>query len=266
MGIKRKTAAVLSAFLLLMPAAVHAIGSGQHPDFDNVTQLSDKALELAKEERYKEASEVLFYMSSQFGKDVANSDLADDKIRMVDMTMENTIEALGRAEETRDVKISRLTGVRLLMDALVSDQQPLWKQTEYQIMNPIKSMQLSLKKKEDQSFQEAANEFLANYNMIRPAVSMDVTEAVFEQVDRDVEYIEKTRTNMISSKESREKLTSIQEDFEKLFDAKEDTSDPSLFWLIFSIGGIIFSTLFYVGWRKYKAETESVKAVERPEE
>ncbi|MDN4527647.1 sporulation protein YpjB [Fictibacillus fluitans] len=266
MGRKRKTAAALSAFLLLMPADVHAAGSDQHPDFDNVTRLSDKALELAKEERYKEASEVLFYMSSQFGKDVAKSDLADDKIRMVDMTMENTIETLGRAEESRDVKISTLTGVRLLMDALVSDHQPLWKQTEYQIMNPIKAMQLSLKKREDQSFQEAANEFLANYNMIRPAVSMDVTEAVFDQVDGDVQYIEGTRTNMISAKESREKLTSIQKDFEKLFDAKEDSSDPSLFWLIFSIGGIIFSTLFYVGWRKYKAETESVKAVEKPEE
>lgn len=254
-------AAVLSLLMIGQPVAAQANGN-QANMLDDVTQLSDKALELAKEERYKEASEVLFYLSSQFGKEVWKTDLAQDKIRMVDVTMEDTIETLGRAEESREVKVHQLTGVRLLVDALVSDHQPLWKQTEYQIINPLKRMQLSLKKNDKQQYQEAANEFLSNYAMIRPAVSMDVSEDIFDKVDKDIAFIEDTRTSIASAADGEQKLDSVRTDFETLFSTKKDTSDPSLFWLIFTIGGIILSTLFYVGWRKYKAEKENVKAVD----
>ncbi|MCQ6266012.1 sporulation protein YpjB [Fictibacillus sp. WQ 8-8] len=259
---KFKFAAVFSLLLVSLPIAAHANG-GQTSSLENVTQLSDKALELAKEERYKEASEVLFYLSSQFGKGALKADLAEDKIRMVDVTVEDTIETLGRAEEPRDVKLHRLTGVRLLVDALISDHQPLWKQTEYQLINPLKHMQLALGKNHNQEYQEAANEFLANYAMIRPAVSMDVEDTFFDQVDKDIEFIDSSRTSIFTSSADKKKLESVRADFENLFAAKEDNSEPSLFWLIFSIGGIIFSTLFYVGWRKYKAEKENVKAVDK---
>ncbi|MDN4074547.1 MULTISPECIES: sporulation protein YpjB [Fictibacillus] len=255
-------AAMFSILLVCLPVAAHANG-GQTSSLDNVTQLSDKALELAKEERYKEASEVLFYLSSQFGKGALKTDLGEDKIRMVDVTMEDTIETLGRAEEPRDVKIHQLTGVRLLVDALISDHQPLWKQTEYQLINPLKHMQLSLRNNQSQEYQEAANEFLANYSMIRPAVSMDVTDTFFDRVDKDAEFIDISRNRIFTSSADKRKLESVRSDFEKLFAAKEDNAEPSLFWLIFSIGGIIFSTLFYVGWRKYKAEKENVKEVEK---
>jgi sporulation protein YpjB len=49
-------------------------------------------------------------------------------------------------------------------------------------------------------------------------------------------------------------------DFEAVFQSEEDESGPSIFWLIFSIGGIIFSTLSYVGWRKYNGEKDKMNA------
>ena len=64
---------------------------------------------------------------------------------------------------------------------------------------------------------------------------------------------------MMNQGDGIEAIEALQTDLQALFEeneTEEDEADPSLWWVIISTGGIIISTLSYVGWRKYKGEKE----------
>lgn len=256
---KMLCAAILS--FAIFPFNVHAQTATK--DWSVFNELSDKVLELGKEERFDEAREVLQYLSNQFEKGSRQTELTPEKAQIIDSTMELARETLARPNETSEEKLNKLTGFRLVIDAVNSDHQPLWKQTEYQLMNPLMDMKKAIQDKNMQRFQFAANQFLSHYEVIRPALMIDLSDVELQKLDQDIDFIDKNRDHFVGSKETKEELEVIQADFEALYHADRDTSEPSLFWLIFSIGGVIFVTLTYVGWRKYKAEKENVRVINK---
>ncbi|EIT86607.1 sporulation protein YpjB [Fictibacillus macauensis ZFHKF-1] len=261
---KRILLAVVCCVLFLFGGSLSAKAvENTGSTLEKAAQLSDQALELAKEERYKEASEVLSYLLTQFGKSEEQAKLARAQQRLVDSTMETTLATLGKIEGTQEEKVERLTGVRLLLDAIVSDQQPLWKQMEYKVVNPLKRMQLTAKQGHSTEVQEATNEFLSNYYIVRPALSVDIAEETFAAVDDQVAFIEKMRSHSFQTKADQERLATATATLESVFTDEKEASEPSLFWLITSIGGIISATLFYVGWRKYRGEKTKLKETDK---
>ncbi len=85
---------------------------------------------------------------------------------------------------------------------------------------------------------------------------VDLTANELEKLDEHVSFVDANRSNILKDTTHQKQLETAAADFEALFFADKDNSEPSLFWLIFSIGGIISSTLIYVGWRKYKGDRE----------
>jgi sporulation protein YpjB len=218
--------------------------------------LTTEIWELGKTERYNEAAAVLKYASTSIVQNEEITSLRPDQQRVVEYTLSDALSFLQNPERTKESKLNKLTEVRLLVDALQTDYEPLWKKTGLMMLEPFIDMKKGIEEKDSTAFHQAANLLLQRYETVRPALSVDLNEAQLELLDEHVAYIDQNRNSILGDENHQKHFEVASADFEALFFAKKDNSEPSLFWLIFSIGGIIAATLFYVGWRKYKGNKE----------
>jgi sporulation protein YpjB len=85
---------------------------------------------------------------------------------------------------------------------------------------------------------------------------MDLPDEKVAALDEHLDFMDAQRMTLLDNEQEQQRFQAAAADFESVFRSEEDETGPSIFWLIFSIGGIIFSTLSYVGWRKYNGEKE----------
>ncbi|MFC7370530.1 sporulation protein YpjB [Fictibacillus iocasae] len=220
-----------------------------------MNRLAGQAWNLGKEEKFDEAVSVLKY-TSKYLSETKDTGLTPEKQRVLQHTFDTTLFTLGSNEESNKGKLMKVTEVMMLVDALQSENQPLWKQAELTVMAPFEEMQKAAMKQEKEKFNVALNQFLQEFETIRPALVMDLSDDKLALLDGHLSFLENKRMTMFKSEEEQIRIETAAADFESVFQAEEDESDPSIFWLIFSIGGIIFSTLSYVSWRKYNGEKE----------
>jgi sporulation protein YpjB len=241
-------------FLAAMP--VYASNHTAVKDWSEINELTSEIWELGKIERYKEAADVLEFTSENISHIEEVLSLRADQQRLVEYTFSDAITSLQNPEWSKERKLNKLTEVRLLVDALQTKYEPLWKKTGLMMLEPFISMEKGIGDKDSVSFHQAANLLLERYETVRPALMVDLSSDKIEELDEHVSYVDANRNKILTDAEHQKHLEVVAADFEALFFAKKDNSEPSLFWLIFSIGGIISSTLFYVGWRKYKGDKE----------
>lgn len=119
---------------------------------------------------------------------------------------------------------------------------------------------------EDQTadvFYQQLNEINRQYQVIRPALSI--------QAASDLYFIDTQLDTFLSSKKQLDVsartayAAQLQEDIQTMYEEyDQEEADPSLWWMIFTIGGMIIVSLSYVGWRKYAAS--HVKQEEKEKE
>ncbi|MBY6035710.1 sporulation protein YpjB [Fictibacillus nanhaiensis] len=258
--------AVIS-FALGLVIPVHATNhtSDEVKEWSEINELTSEIWELGKLERYNEAADVLKFTSDNMTHIEEVLSLRPDQQRLVEYTFSEAVTSLQNPEWSKEKKLNKLTEVRLLVDALQTSYEPLWKKTGLMMLEPFISMKKGIGKNDSAMFHQAANLLLERYETLRPALTVDLKSDEIDMLDEHVSYVDRNRNEILSEVEHQKHLEVISADFEALFFAKKDNSEPSLFWLIFSIGGIISSTLFYVGWRKYKGDKEEEEALRVPQ-
>jgi sporulation protein YpjB len=240
--------------LATMP--VYASNHTSIKDWSEINELTSEIWELGKIERYNEAADVLEFTSENITHIEDVLSLRPDQKRLVEYTFSDAITSLQNPEWSKEKKLNKLTEVRLLVDALQTNYEPLWKKTGLMMLEPFITMEKEIGDQNSTAFHQAANLLLERYETVRPALMVDLSPDKIEKLDEHVSYVDTNRNKILTDAEHQKHLEAAAADFEALFFAKNDNSEPSLFWLIFSIGGIISSTLFYVGWRKYKGDKE----------
>jgi sporulation protein YpjB len=244
------------AFGLAKPVFAGKHISNEQAEWSEINDLTSEVWELGKIEHYDEAADVLKYATENISQAREVIALRPDQQRIVEYTLSDALMSLQNPEWSKDKKLNKLTEVRLLVDALQTDFEPLWKKTGLMMLEPFITMEKGISNHDADSFHQAANLLLQRYETVRPALSVDLETKEIERLDEHVSFVDKNRSAIMSNEDQQKQLEVAAADFEALFFAKKDNSEPSLFWLIFSIGGIISSTLFYVGWRKYKGDKE----------
>ncbi|MCM2674350.1 sporulation protein YpjB [Alkalicoccobacillus plakortidis] len=150
-------------------------------------------------------------------------------------------------------RIDRVTSFRLAVDAVSNDSQPLWLYSESTLLKAAEELkEIALDPTSDQFYQQL-NEINRQYQVIRPALSI--------QAASDLYLLDQQLDAILSSKEQLNADTrtayaeQLKEDIETMYeDYDKDEADPSLWWIMFTIGGMILFSLSYVGWRKYRAD------------
>ncbi|PWA12351.1 sporulation protein YpjB [Pueribacillus theae] len=253
---------ILFIFLAIFLLQPHFVFSKENESRDweaTLNQMADQVLQLGKQQKYEEAKKVLINFSPLFLKISAENGLAMKDVKMMIYSYEQAEEALAAVQMDEVKRIEKLTQFRLAVNAVSSEHQPLWKEAENVVMNPLNQAIQSIGAENSNQFQFYLENFLAKYEMIRPSLAIDLPEHDYERLDSYIRYL-KNNEGKIVGQNKKKQLLEIHKEFKAIFHEKEQSSaDPGLFNVIYTIGGIIAVTLIYVGWRKYKGDKKRKK-------
>ncbi|GLH65206.1 sporulation protein YpjB [Parageobacillus sp. G301] len=221
-------------------------------------QISDQALQLAKNGRFEEAKEVLTYFSDQFFQMNARDRLKTaDELRAITITHENALKTVTASSLPEEERIDKVTQFRLVVDAIHSTHQPLWSEMETTVMGSFDQLEKAVEQGKEEAFAASLRQFLNHYELIEPSVKIDVQPEEAKKIDKEIEMLQTPAFQQLSQEDQQKHLKNMRADLQTLFDGvKKDEADPSLIWVIISTGGMIVLTLSYVGWRKYRGEKE----------
>jgi len=252
----------LFVLLTLFTFLIGPINGVQAVESENVLHtldmLANEALQLSKAQRYEETHKVLKNIEEILEH---SNDISADEKRILQVAHHESIKVLENGTFSNEEIVNRLTKFRLVVDAVITDYEPLWMNMESSVLAAFQSVKEKIVRKDYQHFHEVFNHFLSVYDIVYPSIMLDVPVEKVQKVDAQLQYWEQYSNKLMNSDDGLEAIETLQKDLQGLFeDAEEDEADLSLWWVIISTGGIIILTLSYVGWRKYKAEKASHKA------
>lgn len=252
---RKKTICLFLIIFLFQTSIVFAYESEQN--WNKINELADHVLQLGKQKKYEEAKKVITHFSSIFLKNAAEKGLSMEEMKMVIYSYEQAESALTSVKMNDEERLNKLLQFRLTVNAVTNEHQPLWRDTETFVLEPLNKAIEANKEGERNQFQMYLNEFLTNYEVIRPSVVISLPEHESERYDSYIKYLEHYRNKLEDSTEKNKQLSEIQREFQLLFQKnKHSSAEPELLGLIYTIGSIIAITLIYVGWRKYKGDKQ----------
>jgi sporulation protein YpjB len=259
---KAKFLILFSVLLMLAPFTAYA---EQTSPVDKLDQISDEALQMVKLQRYKDANRLLNYFSEEFLAVTGDGrPFSMDELRIITVAHDEAIEAAGSPDMMYAERINRVTRFRLVIDAIASTHQPLWTEMEGPIMTVFAGVKKAAYEGDNDRFHSNLNSFLSLYNVIYPSMKVDITPERIQKIDAKVTFIDQYRPQVLSEADSQTELDALETDLQSIFDEMtEDEADPSLWWVIISTGSIIILTLSYVGWRKYKGDSDKAKNAQK---
>lgn len=246
---------ILFAAMLVFPNIAHAADPGATKTWDKLTETSGQVLQLVREKKYSEAKQLLEYFEKQFHGSKKDLHLSMKDLRILTTTHDHAMRAVTNVSASHDTRVTIVTQFFLVVDALYSENQPLWLSTKNQLFTPFNKMKQAAAQKNDRQFQFYLNQFLAKYEMIHPALNVDLKDPLIGKLDSEVQYLMNHRIDFFSDPNDMKHLNRMEKDFNALYNGTlQNSMEPTLPWVIISIGGIIVLALFYSGWQKYKAE------------
>ncbi|WP_096200918.1 sporulation protein YpjB [Bacillus sp. FJAT-45350] len=261
-------ALILAIVLILsMNFSVSAENGVDENKWKELNQTSDKILQLVREEKLEEAKQLMNYFSKQFlSINFDDTSISMNDLRVVTNSFNEAMGAVNAVSLGKDERVLLVMELRLAIDALTTEHNPLWLNSQDMVMKSIKQMRQAAKEGDSQAFQHETNQFLRQYQMIRPAIMLDLQPHQFQRIEAHIQFINRYRTEFIADKSRIEHLDSLEEDFIQMYErVQKDSADPSLLWVMLTIGGMILTSLSYVGYKKYKAEKKRVKVEDRNE-
>lgn len=255
---------IVTIFSMLMIHIKPALADESY-DWKSLNEIADTALQLAKQERFNESAQLLEYFAVKFeGIPIDRQVLSLDHYRTLSNTHQNAQELLLDDKVSTTEKIRSLTKFRLVVDAMVSEHQPLWSSMETSIMETFSQMKSDVQEGDNQSFQHDFNEFLALYEVIYPSIQVDLDIQRIKRMDEHISVVENQLFQEIPETSQAKQLAVMEEELKAIFErVKEDEADPSLLWVMISTGSVILLALSYAGWRKYRGEKDKLAKREK---
>ncbi|MGD6803334.1 sporulation protein YpjB [Rossellomorea vietnamensis] len=250
----------IALILLMISFPMHT--SAEEASLKELDTIADEALQMTKSGRFDEAKQLLQYFSDKFSEvNARDRSFSMDELRILTVAHEGALQSLANTSESIEQRIDSVITFRLVMDTISSQHQPLWTEMEKPIMSAFQQMQTAANEGDTEAYHSTLNQFLTKYSIIQPSIKLDVPVEKVQQLDSRITFIDRYRSESGSSTETINELNTLEDDLEKLFDGlTEDEADPSLWWVITTTGSIIILTLSYVGWRKYKGESEQSRS------
>jgi sporulation protein YpjB len=134
-------------------------------------------------------------------------------------------------------------------------------------MSILEEMEGAATTQELHDFHARLNQFLARYEKIHPALSVDLSDELLNRIDSYVTYLDENRSLIVTTDHQIQQIKFIEAALQDAYNQpQEDGADPNTLWVIFTVGGGIISTLFYVGWRKYSGEKKGIQSFSKQKE
>lgn len=237
--------------LLFLSVVLNGQLYSQEIKVDKLVELSDELYQMIRNDEFDQAKGLLKQIEKEWSS--KGYSLSLNEARMFSLTFFELKETLTKVEISKEESLKRAIQFRLVTDTLQSDYQPLWKESKVKVLKQLKQCQKEVEK---------CTDFIETFELLLPAISLDVLEEQYVKLKSYVAFIEKLDENT-PIKEYEEQLITIENELILLFDAqKENKMEPGFLYLIFIVGSFIIALLSYVGWKKYQGEKESRKKTE----
>lgn len=257
---------IILSFLIVWPVHISAEDVERENNiWRELNQTSDTILRYVKEGHYEEAKKLLEHFSEQFLQIRASEhDLSMRELQTITAVYNETLEAMVSVSLSHDDRVHKASKLRLLVDVYDASYKELWLNTKNSLIQPVKNMQNAVEEENPQKFQDEMSVFIKNYEMVRPTWSVRLPIETYQKIDSQVKYLQQLRGKNISDPAIKSHIEIIEAQLLFIYEGgEEDSSDPSLIWVILTIGGAIVMTLSYTGWRKYWGEKERERELRR---
>ncbi|MGA9225336.1 MAG: sporulation protein YpjB, partial [Mesobacillus sp.] len=185
---KAKFFLLFSVLLMLAPLAAYAETTSPVEQLD---EISDEALQMAKLHRYDDANRILKHFSEEFLTVTGNGrPFSMDELRIITVAHEEAIEAMANAEMGDNERMNKVTKFRLAIDAIASTHQPLWTEMEGPIMTVFNEVKTAASEGDNDQFHSNLNSFMSLYNVIYPSMKIDINPETIQKIDAKVSFID----------------------------------------------------------------------------
>src|SRR5690606_6176964 len=142
-----------------------------------------QALQMVKQQRYKDAKQLLTSFSNEFLKiGFMDGPYSMDDLRIITVTHNEALEVINSSAVSYEEKLNRVTQFRLVIDAINSEHHPMWTKMEDSIMTTFGHMKEKMIEGDSKSFSQEFDLFLTKYEMIEPSVKVDITPETIQKI------------------------------------------------------------------------------------
>ncbi|PYZ94531.1 hypothetical protein CR194_03075 [Salipaludibacillus keqinensis] len=254
MGKEKRGWLLIVTILFALLIAASTVNSASEERWTELNHTSDTILQYVKQQHYQEASDLLDTFAQEFLQTNANElGLTMRELQILTETFDEAVYAVTNTALTHNQRVSLVYKLRLLTDVYVHSEEPLWHNMKTSLLTSLKQMQPEDKSNLEVSHEDI-NEFIAYYDTVKPAWSVALSQEQFQRIHSQVQYLLQMRNQNVSLQEWSQHLERIEQELFHIFDGvdEDEVTDPSFYWLIITVSSAIFSSLSYVGWKKYK--------------
>ncbi|MBD3110407.1 sporulation protein YpjB [Bacillus sp. AGMB 02131] len=254
----KKILILFVAFYVFIPYANIADASS---DLQKLDAKTDEILQMVKVQRYDLALKLLDSFSANFLDVTASENVfTNDEFRIVYSAYEELMQKMKDPDAEHNEKVNSATKLRLVVDAVHTDSQPLWTNMEEQMMGAFQDAIRAAGEHDEAMFESELDRLLEQYDLIYASLQVDFHPETVQMLDSKFYYIDQYRPQVYLNGVEQQELAVLKYEMQSLFDEmEEDEADPSLWWVIISTGSVIITTLSYVGWKKYRGSKEGLK-------
>ena len=228
--------------------------------YERMDQISQEVYQLTKEKKFPEAKGKLQELGNLFAAAKPPRGLTIETLDTITATLVNAKKAFAAVEIDPNQLLWNALQVRLTMDSLTHEKQPLWKNYYKTYKEHIDKMTLYIAGKKKDEFTKAFLQNVQLYQLLKPAMSVGASPQDMEQLLSIYRYLlQESRKADFDWSQVYQVLQELNRQVDKLFIGKETTTLASVFspgspYITISlIGAFLFASLGYVAYRKYRA-------------
>ncbi|MGM7635372.1 sporulation protein YpjB [Bacillus sp. Hm123] len=247
-------------FLFILPISTQA--EMMNSSLLTLDKIAEQALQFTKAGRYEQAHALMRQFEKEYRVLQEDDRLASsEEWFVIESVFAEALALVEQPDGKEQQSLAAMTSFRLAVNAISSTDTPLWTQMEEPVMSSLQALKQSTSQLDVTQFHETLNVFLSNYEMLKPSLQVDVAATQLQLLDERVRYVDHYRDDILATRSETEEIEQLEKEVQAIFyeKTKEEVIQPSLGWVISMTGGIIITTLSYVGWRKYKGQKEETR-------
>ncbi|WP_416149732.1 sporulation protein YpjB [Salipaludibacillus sp. HK11] len=242
-------------FILMMIAGSLSTSAEEQDYWSDLNHKSEAILRYVKEQHYEEAAELLDNFAETFLQiNRADHDLTMTELQVITEAYDEAVYAVKSTSLSQRDRILHVYRLRLLTDVYVARQEPLWHQLKEPLLDALNELN-TVKQGTTEVSEKKVNNFISYYETVKPVWNVTLPPERVQKIDSQIQYIHEMTNRSVTQQEWVQHIERVEAELIAIFSGEDvdEESDPSFYWLIITISSAIFSSLSYVGWRKYNA-------------
>lgn len=238
--------------------------------YQKMDVLSQDVYQWTKEGKYAEVKGKLEELGRLFAETKPPKGLSIEAINVLSDTIIKAKRAFTAAEADPNRLLWHALQLRLSIDSLTHEKQPLWKNYYSSYQEHVNKMMLLSASRKQGEFSRTFAQNLQLYQTLKPALTVSISIQQMEMLHSIYSFLlQETRKADYNWEAIANALTELKRLVDIIFIGEDQSTlapgmPPESPLLIISLfASIVLTSLGYVGWKKYRAEQEMKKRKRR---